>query len=419
MKEHYSVIIVGGGQAGLSMSYCLKQDGIDHIIFEKNKIGYAWREKRWDAFCLVTPNWQCNLPGFSYTEEYRGKDPKGFMKKDEIVEFIEAYVKHFNPPLREGVAVQEVVKDDNGVFHVSTTEGNFTSDQVVIAAGNFQFASLPPMAQKFPEYIKQIHSSDYKNPQQLPDGEVMVIGTGQSGAQIAEDLHIAGRKVHLCVGDAPRTARNYRGKDVVEWLDMMKYYDIPINQHPDGVAVRKKTNHYVTGRDGGKEIDLREFALEGMNLYGKLIHAEGNELLFESDLKENLDNADDSSARIKKKIDAFISEKGIDAPTEMPYEKVWEPSEEITNLDLNNTNITSVIWSIGYGFDFSSWIKLPVFEKSGYPIYDRGITPEEGLYFIGLAWMYTWGSGRFSGVAKDAEFLAQTIKSIKPAVAIC
>ncbi|WP_258104313.1 MSMEG_0569 family flavin-dependent oxidoreductase [Marinoscillum sp. MHG1-6] len=410
MKEHYSVIIVGGGQAGLSISYCLKQEGIDHIIFEKNRIGYAWREKRWDAFCLVTPNWQCNLPGFSYEREYHGKDPKGFMTKDEIVRFIEAYAAHFNPPIHEGVTVTEVIKNEESCYQVSTSEGTFTCDQIVIAAGNFQFASLPGISRKFPHDILQIHSSDYKNPEALPKGDVMVVGTGQSGAQIAEDLHLAGKKVHLCVGNAPRTARNYRGKDVVEWLDMMKHYDIPITKHPEGLAVRKKTNHYVTGRDGGKEIDLREFALEGMVLYGKLEDVQEESLVFAPNLKENLDRADESAERIKQRIDQYIEINEIEAPVELPYAKVWEPSEEITSLDLSKTDIKTVIWSIGYGFDYS-WVKLPVFDKSGYPIYDRGITSEEGLYFLGLAWMYTWGSGRFSGIAKDAEYLSQMIRS--------
>jgi putative flavoprotein involved in K+ transport len=219
MKTHYPVIIIGGGQAGLSMSYCLKQKNIDHLVLEKNRIGESWRTQRWDTFCLVTPNWQCKLPGFPY----QGKDPFGFMVKDEIVNYIEEYAASFQPPVREGIRVDKVTKNSlTDLYEIETSEGTFTADQVVIAVGNYHVANLPKIASSFPEEVYQVHSSNYKNPEMLPDGEVLVVGTGQSGAQIAEDLHLAGKKVHLCVGNAPRTARRFRGKDVVEWLVVME-----------------------------------------------------------------------------------------------------------------------------------------------------------------------------------------------------
>ncbi len=407
MKNHYSVVIVGGGQAGLSISYLLKEKGIDHIIFEKDRIAESWRTKRWDSFCLVTPNFQCRLPGYTYN----GPDPDGFMLKDDVVKFVEDYAKMFNPPVHEGVKVLEVTKDGE-TFHSTTTLGNFTSDQVVIAAGNFQYAVFPEISKQFPKDILQLHSSEYKNPDSLPDKDILVVGTGQSGCQIAEDLHLAGKNVHLCVGKAPRSARNYRGKDVVAWLEEMKYYDINIYDHPDGMAARTKTNHYLTGRDGGREIDLRAFAKEGMQLYGKFTSIENGKLHFDSNLKENLDAADASCERIKQKIDAYIETNNIIAPTEAPYQAPWEPTESITELDVEKSNIGTVIWSIGYGFDFSSWVKLPVFDEKGYPKYERGITDVEGLFFLGLAWMYTWGSGRFCGISPDAEFLAEKMEEL-------
>ncbi len=264
-ENHYSVLIIGGGQAGLSMSYNLKQQGIDHLIIEKNRIGHAWRSERWDTFCLVTPNWQCTLPGFHYS----GNDPYGFMKKDEIVEYIDQYVASFNPPVMEGAAVTRLRRNNAGQFELETTQGTLSADQVVVAVGGYHLPVVPGVAQQLAPHIAQIHSCEYRNPESLPAGEVLVVGTGQSGCQIAEDLHLAGRRVHLCVGDAPRVARTYRGKDVVEWLDHMKYYDLPVERHPLGTGVREKTNHYVTGRDGGRDIDLRKFALEGMQLYGR------------------------------------------------------------------------------------------------------------------------------------------------------
>lgn len=408
MEKHYQVIIVGGGQAGLSVAYCLKQKGISYIIFEKDEIASSWKHKRWDAFCLVTPNFQCRLPGYAY----RGNDPEGFMGRDEIVDFVKGYAKSFDANIYEHVPVYEVTKDDaDEGYEVETSMGKFTADQVVIAAGNFHSPKFPAIYKKMNPAIQQLHSSEYKSPEQLPEGGVLVVGTGQSGCQVAEDLFMAGKQVHLCVGNAPRSPRRYRGKDVVEWLENMGHYDIPIDEHPDGEKVRRKVNHYLTGRDGGKEIDLRAFAQEGMKLYGLLKDIDGDMLTLGDNLKEDLDKADKSYVGIKKKIDEYIEENNIinAGPVDPPYEPVWEPESVVDSLNLKEENITSVIWCIGWDFDFS-WIKLPVLDENGYPNHFRGVTPIDGLYFIGLAWLYTWGSGRFSGIAPDAAYLASKIE---------
>jgi len=409
MKQHYSVVIVGGGQAGLSMSYNLKERGFDHIVFEKNRIGYSWRSKRWDSFCLVTPNWQCKLSGYHYP----GDDPHGFMQKDEIVKYIEDYAASFDPPLKEGVEVLKVQKSNSqGVFELSTSIGDYTADQVVIAAGNYHIPKVPKMAERLPENILQLHSSEYKNPQSLPAKAVLVVGTGQSGCQIAEDLHLTGKKVHLCVGGAPRSPRMYRGKDAVDWLEQMGYYDLPIDEHPQKEKVRTNANHYVTGRDSGREIDLRRFALEGMQLYGALKNVSGGNLEFRNNLKQNLDRADAVAESIKKTIDGFIEKHKIQASTEPAYEPVWEPEEEVLKLDYEKANIGAVVWCTGYQSDFS-WVEIPVFDGKGYPGHDRGVTGVWGLYFLGLPWLYTWGSGRFSGIARDASYLADCIVAKK------
>jgi putative flavoprotein involved in K+ transport len=404
---HYPVIIIGGGQAGLSMSYLLKQRGIDHIILEKNRMAEAWRTQRWDTFCLVTPNWQCQLPGYPYA----GPDPEGFMKKDEIIEYIEGYARSFNPPLREGVTVSRLRRHESGAFEVTCDIGHLLADQVVVATGGYHTASIPRLAERLPADIKQLHSSQYKNAASLPEGAVMVVGTGQSGCQIAEDLHLSGRKVHLCVGGAPRTARRYRGKDVVAWLEEMGYYKMPIHEHPKKDGVRAKANHYVTGRDGGRDIDLRKFAREGMQLYGRLKELDGEIMRFSADLKQNLDHADEVAESIKATIDKYIASKQIDAPMEAPYKPLWQPEQEPREINYIQSNIRTVIWSIGYKTDYR-WVELGVFDGKGYPAHDRGVTPVPGLYFLGLPWQYTWGSGRFSGVAKDAEFLAARIDSL-------
>jgi putative flavoprotein involved in K+ transport len=399
------VVVVGGGQAGLSTSYCLKQAGIEHLVFEKSKIGSSWRSQRWDTFCLVTPNWQCQLPGYPYA----GPDPEGFMTNQEIIQYLESYAASFEPPVREGVSVFSVERRDVGDFVISTSDGSVVAEQVVVATGGYHVPRIPESATQFPPDILQLHSASYRNPDSLPAGEVLVVGTGQSGCQIAEDLHLAGRRVHLSVGPAPRCARRYRGKDVVEWLHQMGYYDMPIDKHPNKEQVRDKTNHYVTGRDGGRDIDLRRFALEGMRLYGPLESVADGRVAFSPGLKRNLDDADEVYRSINRSIDGYIARAGIHAPPEAAYTPSWEPDVETSSLDCRQTGVRAVVWSVGFGIDFN-WVRLPAaFDDRGYPRHDRGVTPIEGLYFVGLPWLYTWGSGRFCGVGRDALHIVDRI----------
>ena len=403
---HHAVAVVGGGQAGLSVSWYLKQAGVDHVVFEKERAGYAWQAERWDTFCLVTPNWQCQLPGYPYP----GSDPHGFMVRDEIIDYFHGFVSSFDPPLREGVAVKSLQRNPRSGFNLETTEGIHLADQVVIASGGYQIPIVPRCAERLAPDLVQVHSAAYRNPSQLPDGAVLVVGSGQSGCQIAEDLHLARRKVHLCVGDAPRVSRRYRGKDVVEWLHLMGYYDMPVHEHPLREGVRDKTNHYVTGRDGGRDVDLRRHALDGMELYGRLNDVKGTVLWFDRDLERCLDRADQVSESIKTSIDNFIDQQKIEAPQEPRYQPVWNPSCERAHLDYRFAGITSVVWCIGFRTDYS-WVDLPVFNGRGQPIHVRGVTQVPGLYFLGLPWLYTWGSGRFSGVARDAQYLSEHIEA--------
>ncbi|AGW92610.1 MSMEG_0569 family flavin-dependent oxidoreductase [Cupriavidus sp. DF5525] len=402
--RHYGVIIVGGGQAGLSMSYFLKQAGIDHLVIEKHAVTHTWRTQRWDAFCLVTPNWQCALPGYPY----QGDDPHGFMKKDEITAYLDGFIRTVDAPILEHTEVRHVKSRAQEGFSVATSQGVFTTDQVVVASGGYHTPIVPRMAERLPASIRQLQSSEYRNPESLPDGAVLVVGSGQSGAQIAEDLHLAGRKVYLAVGEAPRCARFYRGRDVVDWLADMKYYDLPVTEHPLREGVRDNTNHYVTGRDGGRDIDLRRFAIEGMELYGVLDDYLDGQLRFAPDLRRNLDDADATYNRINASIDKFIAERGIEAPPPSAYAPVWTPPAERTELDPQAAGIGSIIWCIGFRPDFS-WLEVPVFNGRGYPGHERGVTAHAGLYFLGLPWLHTWGSGRFSGIARDAEYLAGLI----------
>lgn len=405
LNNHYQVIIVGAGQSGLTMSYFLQQANISHLVLEKKTALHGWKNERWDSFTLVTPNWQCDLPGLPYD----GDDPHGFMTGRQTVAWLERFADQVAAPIKEGVSVELVSCDASGLYHIQTSDGAYTADQIVVSSGGYHVPIIPRMAERLPETVMQVHSAQYKNADQLPEGAVLVVGSGQSGAQIAEDLHLSGKKVYLATGDAPRCARFYRGKDVVEWLHEMGYYDISVNDHPLGKNVRNNTNHYVTGRDGGRDIDLREFSRQGMELFGLMTDFDGENFCFEGNLADNLKTADDTYNNINARIDAWIEKNGIeteDGPS--VYEPVWNVPEERLTCSLAESGITSIVWCIGFRPDFS-WLDAAVFNGHGHPKHERGITTVPGLYFIGLPWLHTWGSGRFSGVKRDAEYLAKAM----------
>jgi len=417
------VAIVGGGQAGLAVSHHLCARGVDHIVVERATAGSDWVERRWESFCLVTPNWQCRLPGWPYA----GDDPDGFMVRDEIASYLAGYVASFDPPLAEGVEVTRLAQARGGGFELQTSDGSIGAQQVVVATGGYHLPRVPLEAAALPDAIEQVHSSRYRSPDALRAGAVLVVGTGQSGCQIAEDLHLAGREVRLCVGGAPRVARRYRGRDVVAWLEDIGHYDLPIDEHPEGLRARREPNHYVTGRDGGHDIDLRAFARDGMHLHGRLTAAGAGTVRCAGDLAANLDAADATSDRIKDTIDGWIEREGLVAPLEDRYHPVWEPRHQDgaeEEIDLAGSGISTVVWSTGFTRDYR-WIDLPAFKGNGYPTHHRGVTAVPGLSFVGLPWLHTWGSGRFAGVAADAEYLADRIavavgrpRAGRPALAI-
>ncbi len=409
LEGSYPVVIVGGGQAGLAMSWHLTRAGLRHLVLEKHAIGHAWRNERWNNFCLVTPNWQCRLPGFPY----RGDDPDGFMPKDAIVEYVEGFAASFEPPIQEGVTVERITPEDGGGYTIVARRGQevceIEADQVVVAAGAYGAPRIPEYAGGISEDILQLHSSTYRKSASLPEGAVLVVGSGQSGCQIAEDLHFDGRKVLLSVGNAPRSPRHYRGRDVVAWLEEMGHYDAAIADEPDPEATRRKTNHYLTGRDGGREIDLRAHARDGMRLLGRLdaIDASGR-ATFHDDLVERLDAADATYVRIREMIDRHIVECGLDLPAEPPYQPCWLPDEVPTALDLQDAGVSVIVWAIGFHQSFDS-VHADVFDSGGYPRHLRGVTDAPGLYFLGLPWLHSWGSGRFSHVDRDARHLFEAI----------
>ncbi|MCQ4629249.1 MSMEG_0569 family flavin-dependent oxidoreductase [Shinella sp. CPCC 100929] len=396
LKSHYSAVVVGGGQAGLSASHYLQKHGIDHVVFEQKTVAHKWKDERWDAFCLVTPNWQCQLP----EHPYDGDDPHGFMVKDEVIAYVDGFIDKVKAPVFEHTSVTAVEKTGD-LFRVETPIGTVTAESVILATSLYSRPAIPRAAERLLDTIVQIHTADYRNPGQLPEGAVVVVGSGQSGAQIAEDLHLAGRKVHMVTGNAPRCARFYRGRDVVDWLADIGQYDITV-EHDGMTKKRHDTNHYLTGRDGGRDIDLRKFALEGMSLYGRMRTVEHGRMLFDADLTANLDHADRVYNGINALIDKHILKHGINASGETVYQPAWRPETDPTELDLAAAGVSAVIWAIGFSPDWS-YVGLPIFDGTGYPVQRRGVTGVEGAYVLGLPWLWTWGSGRLLAVGKDAE----------------
>lgn len=400
--QSVETLVIGGSQAGLSVSYLLKEANQDHIVLEADRIGSSWLNKRWDSFCLVTPNWMVQLPGFPY----KGADPDGFLARDEIVDYLRGYAAAFKPPLQEGVSVTHLAKTSEG-FVASTTAGTIRARNVVVCAGYFHDAKLPRAAEKLDGSIVQLHSRDYKSSDQLPDGGVLVVGSGQSGAQIAEELREAGRSVWLSVSSAVREFRTYRGKDNNYWYDLMGGFDRTFAD-PSDQRERYRPNPHCSGKNGGHALNLEKFAEDGIKLVGRVRDARGSVIEFNPDLVENVKRADKASKDFMRAIDEMIVERGIEAPlpskdnTDDGNPDTAPALEEMLALDLRDEKVSCIIWATGWSCDFS-WIDLPFLDARGYPEQKRGVTKHPGLYFCGLHWMHTLKSGLFFGVGEDAE----------------
>lgn len=406
MQQKIETIIIGGGQAGLATSYHLTQLAREHVVFEQAaKAGNAWRNDRWDSFTLLTPNWSFRLPG----AEYQDKLPDGFMPRDEIVSNFENYVKNFHIPVQYQARVNSVKqneKADGYIVHAGETV--WETRNVVMATGLYQQPKIPTFGADLATSILQLHSGEYRNPQSLPDGAVLVVGSAQSGCQIAEELYKSGRKVYLCVGSAGRVPRRYRGKDIYDWMNLIGLLDRTVDRLPSPAA-KFGSNPHVTGRDGGRTLNLHQFARDGVVLLGHLRNGHENNIQLADDLKENLAKADKFEADLVRQIDEYIEKNGLNVPPEiLPVLQNGFEAKEYTEIDLTKAGITTIIWALGYRFDFSL-VKLPAFDSDGYPIQKRGVTDFPGLFFVGMPWLYKYKSGHLLGVGKDAEYIASAI----------
>jgi putative flavoprotein involved in K+ transport len=409
--EYIETVIVGGGQAGLATSYYLAQYGREHIVLEQAaQAGSVWRNERWDSFTLVTPNWAFKIPGV----EYNGADREGFMPREEVVLSFYQYVERLRPPIQYNTRVLSVEPMAHQGYRIQTNERTFQAKNVVMATGFFQQPKIPPFAADLSPGLTQRHSSAYRNPESLPAGAVLVVGTGQSGCQIAEELYQQGRQLFLCTGSAGRVPRRYRGKDVIEWLDLTGFIDLTPEQLPPGMGKFEGIPH-LSGTKGGHTLNLHHFARDGVTLLGHLRGIAGDKVWLAPDLPQNLAKADQFELDALKMIDGYIQTNGLDAPAEeLPQLRDGYEQPIIEALDLKAMGINTIIWATGYTFNYKL-VKLPIHDEDGFPLQTSGVTPHPGLYFVGLPWMPSERSGFLLGVGKSAQHIASTIVTAKAA----
>ncbi len=397
------VLVVGGGQAGIAMSEHLTASGVSHVVLERHRTAERWRSERWDSLVANGPAWHDRFPGL----EFPDTDPDAFVTKQQFVDYLVAYAKKYNAPIREGVEVKSVTKHDSGAgFIVDTSDGVYNARYVVAATGPFQKPLIPAV---IPDSagLTQIHSSSYRNPDQLPTGAVLVVGAGSSGVQIADELRKAGRTVYLSVGAHDRPPRRYRGRDNVWWLGVLGKWEL--STPPAGA---EHVTIAVSGANGGRTVDFRNLAASGITLVGLTDSFKDGVIHFRNDLADNIAKGDANYLSVLDEADEFIARNGLDLPEE-PEARVFGPTPEcvlnpILELDIAQSGITSIIWATGFSVDYS-WLQVDAVDSQGKPRHQRGVSTEPGVYFLGLAWLSRRGSPFLWGVWHDAKYIADHI----------
>jgi len=403
LAEKIDTLVVGGGQAGIAMSEHLSNCKVPHLVLERHRIAERWRSERWDSLVANGPAWHDRLPGM----EFANFDPDAFPSKERIADYLVAYADMINAPIRCGVEVREVQRNiSRPGFRIETSSGVIEANNVVAATGSFQIPVIPDLVPSDAE-ITQIHSSAYRNPDQLPEGAVLVVGAGSSGAQIADELLLSGKSVYLSVGPHDLPPRSYRGRDFVWWLGVLGKWDaVTMEPGMEHVTIA------VSGARGGHTVDFRRLARQGITLVGRTESFNNNVMYFATDLADNIARGNAYTLSLLDEADAYVVRNGLDFPEEPAVRKVEPDPACVTNpvleLNLTEAEISSILWATGFDVDYS-WLKVDAFDEEGKPKHERGISAEDGIYFLGLPWQSRRGSSFIWGVWHDAKFLADQI----------
>ncbi|MFD2474639.1 flavin-containing monooxygenase [Amycolatopsis silviterrae] len=402
-SEQVEALVVGGGQAGLAMSEHLSECGVPHLVLERHRIAERWRSERWDSLVANGPAWHDRFPGL----EFAGVAPSAFASKDQVAEYFEAYAEKIAAPIRTGVEVTSVRRHEGRPgFRAETSEGTIDARFVIAATGPFQRPVIPPIVPADAGPV-QLHSSGYRNPEQLPEGAVLVVGAGSSGVQIAEELRRAGREVYLSVGPHDRPPRSYRDRDFCWWLGVLGKWDA---ETPPAGA--EHVTIAVSGARGGHTVDFRALAGLGITLVGMTGAYENGKLSFATDLAKNIAAGDENYLALLDEADAYVARNGLDLPEE-PSARELGPdpacvTDPVLELDLAAAGVTSIVWATGFAVDYS-WLQVDAFDENGRPKQRRGVSVEPGVYFLGLPWLARRGSSFIWGVWHDAKFVADHV----------
>ena len=406
--ESLETVVIGGGQAGLAVSHCLAQRGHEHLVLERARVAERWRSERWDSLRFQFPNWSLALPGSVYS----GDQPDGFAHKADVVGFLERYADGMAARIRCGVEVTALRRASSGIgFELATSFGRIAARHVVVATGPYQRPRLPRWSRELPAGVAQVHARDYRNPQSLPDGAVVVIGSGASGCQIADELVEAGRRTFLSVGRHRRVPRRYRGRDLFWWRREIGELDRTVEDLPPRL---RPPPPLVTGVNGGYDVDLRQSAARGLRLCGHLSGVAGTTLAWADDLQTSLHGGDQHYRDFLSEVDAYVARTCLDVPPAPHPEDLLAPRTQVaplatpSTLDLLAERVGVVIWATGYTVDFG-WIEIPLFDAAGLPQQRRGASSVAGLYFIGLHWLHKAKSSFLCGVGEDAAHIADRI----------
>ncbi len=408
--ERIDTLVIGGGQAGLAMSAHLRDRGVPHLVLERARIAERWRTSRWDSLVANGPAWHDRFPAL----EFDDIDGASFASKDRIVRYFETFAEQIAAPVRCGVEVTSLAKAPGGQgFVAETSAGRIEAARVVVATGPFQKPIIPTVVPDSAG-ITQIHSEGYRNPDQLPGGAVLVVGAGSSGAQIADELQRAGRKVFLSVGPHDRPPCTYRGREFVWWLGVLGKWDAKARE-----PGMEHVTIAVSGAHGGETVDFRRMAARGLVLLGRAGAHADDRIAIAPDLGDNIRGGDANYLSVLDEADAYVARKGLDLPEE-PEARLIGPdpacmTDPILSLDLEAEGITSIIWATGYALDYG-WVEIDIFEPNGRPRHDRGVSEVPGLYFLGLPWLSRRASPFIWGVWHDAAWLAEQIEENRTGV---